>query len=101
MIPLKWIDEHFLSFERTTHHFVRICRSSLPRSIGWGVSVNRARPATCPSAAGVPPRCAPRRRPWDLLGWCVGARVCAYVIAFVSTSLYSVFRPGQAQRFRV
>ena len=36
---------------------------------------------------------SPRRRPWDLLEWCAGARVCAYVLAFASTSLYSVFRP--------
>ena len=32
---------------------------------------------------------------------CGRARVCFYVIAFASPSLYSVFRPGQAQRFRV
>ena len=34
----------------------------------------------------------------DLLGWCAGARVCAYVLAFASPSLYSVLRPGQALR---
>ena len=35
------------------------------------------------------------------LGTCWGgvrARVCAYVLAFASPSLYSVFRPGQASR---
>ena len=38
------------------------------------------------------------RRPKTRLDTEALARVCAYVLAFASTSLYSVFRPGQASR---
>ena len=71
-------------------------RLSLEQSPPWRRP--RRGPPPAPRPPGCPPRCAPRRRHWDLLGWCAGARVCAYILAFTSTSLYSVFRPGQASR---